>query len=226
MKPQASHLLTRSEYLLRLLQAEAKRKLEKKSKQSLRKPSKPAGTQSKERRVRAPPPGNETLSKYFKPDKKSSQTSSLIVNIPRDVIYLSSDLESNASSTRSSSHGRKRTLPGQSTSSASKRMKTVSTLKKKTLTAKFLSRNERTPTPGSRSSPRKRNKVSATQVKVTSSEHDLARQKYEVDVFEGISDDQRPSDIGEEEIDLDEETFEKVCVYLVDLTQLMGMCST
>ena len=215
VKPQASHLLTRTEYLLRLLQAEAKRKMEKKNKQSPRKqtprkPSKPAGSRSKERRAKAPPPGNETLSKYFKPDRKSSQKSNLIVNIPRDAIYVSSDIESNTSSTRSSSRGRKRTLPEQSTSSASKRSKTLSTVKKKTLTTKVLSRNERTPTPGSRSSPRKRNKETAVQVEVTSSESDLARQKFEMDAFEGISDDHRPSDIGEDEVDLDEETFKKV----------------
>jgi len=103
-KPQGSHLQTRAEYLLKLLQAEAKRKMAKKGRKSPRK------ALPTTKRRKCPPPAVE------KPAAKNSSTSKagpttqgpeLVVNIDRDLVSVTSDAESGASD----GHGRKREGP-------------------------------------------------------------------------------------------------------------------
>ena len=200
MKPQSSHLQTRAEYLLKLLQDEAKRKLAKKSRQS---PRKTAAASSKGRRGRGRGAvASEEISKYFK--KQPTRQSQLLVNISRDVVSINSDPESIASSPKSG-RGQKRGAPA-SKRPASKRLRS-SPAHKSTLASKLSSRTDRTPTPVSRRSPRKGGKERVAQGK---GKQALSREEIELSALEGISDDQRVSDIGEGEMEMDDETFEKV----------------
>lgn len=196
LKPQSSHLQTRAEYLLKLLQAEAKRKMAKKSRQSPRK----ATSSSKGRKKDPSSVVQQDLTKFL--GQPSSQKSELLVNISRDLVSVNnSDAESNASSTRSG-RGRKRTRPPPKQPTP-KRLKPSSTLKK-SVPSRLSRRQERRPNSGSRTSPRK----SSTQEKSESEQRRMV--PLEEGLLSGLSDDQRLSDIGDGERKLDKDTFEKV----------------
>lgn len=191
LKPQASHLQTRAEYLLKLLQAEAKRKTAKRTKTSPRKAATSLSRGNRGRQLAASVDASKNLS------KASSRQTELLVNINRDLVALS-DAESNASSTRSR-RGRKRTqLP--SKQPPPKRLK--SSPRKKTEASRAVNKLDRTLTPGPRTSPHKGSREEGGKSQGTPRE--------ELSGFEGISDDQRLSDIGEGVAELDEDTFEKV----------------
>ncbi len=201
MKPQSSHLQTRAEYLLKLLHVEAKRKMAKKSRQS---PRKAAASRSKGRKkAGSTSTSKQDLSKFF--GHASSEQSKLLVNISRDLVSVNnSDAESNASSTKSG-HGQKRPRPPLKQPVA-KRLKSSpkKSSPKKSVPSRLSSRQDRTPTPGSRSSPRKAVRERGTQKQLFSQEEGV------LSALEGVSDDQRVSDIGEGERELDQDTFEKV----------------
>lgn len=200
LKPQTSHLQTRAEYLLKLLQAEAKRKMAKMSKLSPRK----AASSSLKGRKKDSSSTVKQDSKYFS-QASSSQKSQLLVNISRDLVSVNnSDAESNSPGTKSG-RSRKRTRPPPK-QPAPKRLKpSSSTLKKSVSSRLSQQRQERRPTPGSRTSPRKSTRDKGeSERKAVSLEEDL------LNALEGLSDDQRVSDIGDGEKELDQESFEKV----------------
>ncbi len=195
LKPQSSHLQTRAEYLLKVLQAEAKRKMAKKSRQS---PRKAATSRSKAKKKGSTSTSKQDLSKFF--GHASAEQAKLLVNISRDLVSVNnSDAESNASSTKSG-RGQKRPRPP-SKQPVTKRLKSSP---KKSIPSRLSSRQDRTPTPGSRSSPRKAVRERGAQKQLFSQEEGV------LSALEGGSDDQRVSDIGDEERELDQDTFEKV----------------
>lgn len=206
LKPQTSHLQTRAEYLLKLLQAEAKRKMAKKSRQSPRK----VASSSKGRKKDSSALAQKEITKFFG-QEASSQKSGLLVNISRDLVLVNnSDLESNTSSTRSR-RGRKRTLPPPKQPTP-KKLKPSSTLKKNA-SSLLSQQQERRPTPSSRTSPQK-----GTQEKSGGSEQRGGPLEEGVlSGLEGLSDDQRVSDIGEAEKELDQDTFDKVATCTIVL---------